>query len=577
MARFEILYPPFPAGVPGFPSALRAAFDSTAPALLEPPQGRALAMVARPFDESATVNLRFPPYPAGMMESLSGVHTTVLGAAATVVASTHGYNSQAGDDPANTHFPPLLAEGFNFGGQLFEGTDPGVAGKRAAVDLAGKGTIVLTDPAGELDAAARDYAWDGRDIRLYRGDPAAAFSTWEQVAKLTSEGLFYSPSRKTIRLRDLQWRLYGARLLDLRYDGTGGINGDSGAAGLFRPHAYGRVKNVLPRLIDGANKVYQWHDRRVQGVTALRDGVSAVVIDGDDPDLATLLAASIAVGHARTCNALGLVRLGFTPGLGLRLDGQGDAQGSYVETRGGIVRRLATTRGPAPFADTSEIDTLAFSLLDARQPGPVGLYVDDERTIGAALDDLMQGCAGWWFVDLDGALTASELREPDVNPEILLLHPSDVKSEPEMYARTAPRFQTRVGYQFNNAPQTPAELGAATEAEQRLYGDQWRFGIATDDFVRTKYPTATAVDIPGHFALESNATAEAARQQILFGEYRERWKVRVRIDPFAKALGKTLGLSGFPARLGLGALKLFRVVGVTAVAGLGEAELDLWC
>lgn len=582
----ELLYPPYPAGTEDIPDALRDAFESAAtPSSYAPPQNLGLAMVARPFDETAVVDLYYPPYPAGFVEGVVTVSSPVRGAAATVVASTHGYNSQAADTPASTHFPPIMAEGFNFGAKLFEGTDPVVGGKTASVDLAGRGTVILADPAGELDSAARSYCWDGRELAIWRGSNSAAFSTWTRVAKLTTEGLYYGQSSKTMRLRDMQWRLYGARLLDQRYDGTGGINGDAGVSGQLRPQAYGRVFNVLPRLIDATNFVYQWHDRAVSSFTAARDGASTLVIDGDSADLTALLAASISTGHVRTCNALGLIRLGATPGLSFRIDGYGDAYSvnatTYVETRGAIVRRLATTRGSAPFADSSELDTVAFSLLDSRQPWPVGFWFDGDISVGDAIDTVMMGCAGWWFVGLDGLLTVSDLRAADVTPDVLLLHPADLKSEPEMIAWTAPRWQTRMGWSLNYAPQGPADLGSSTPTQQRLYGDQWRWGVSTDDYVRTKYPTASSIDVPGAFATEAGAISEASRQQQLFGVRRERWRVRVRLDPFANLLGKTLRLdslnSTYAMRYGWSTSKLFRIVGIAAVAGLGEVELELWC
>lgn len=571
----ELFFPPFPAGTIDVPSPLLVSFDVATPSTYAPPQGLALAMVAYPFDPAAEVTLLYPPYPAGMIDVPDGPGITVTGALTTVTASTHGYNSRGGDTPAHTHFPPVMAEGFNFGVELFRGIDPAGSDGRDG----GAGEVRIIDPGGELDDAVTDYAWDGRDLELWRGEKTAAFSTWERVARMTTEGVLYDTREKRIRLRDLQWRLYGVELLADKYDGTGGINGDSGVIGQPRMQAYGRVFNMEPRLIDATNRVYQWHDRAVNSVTALRDGATAIVIDGDSADLTALLAASIATGHARTCNALGLVRLGAVTFYGLRLDGQGDAASvngfTYVESRGAIARRLATSRGATPLRETDQLDLGSFVQMDALQPAATGFVFDGSISIGAAIDQVLQGCLGFFFVGLDGKMVVDHLREPDTAPDFIIEHPADTETAPQMIAWQAPRRQTRVGWRHNVAPQQPEALGSATETEQRLYSQEWSFAVSTDDVVRTRYPTAPDATIAGGYALEANASGEAARQQVLLGVRRERWRMGVRLDPFARVLGDTVQVEGF-TRLGWTNPRRFRVVGVTAEASRGVVTLDLW-
>lgn len=571
----ELLFPPFPAGTIDVPTPLTVTFDTVVATTYDPPVGLALAMVARPFDPDAEVALQYPPFPAGTIDVPDPLSITTLGALTTVTASTIGFNSRGGDDPAHTHFPRVLSESFNFEIELFPGIDPAGSSARSA----GVGAIKLTDPGGELDSAVIDYAWDGRDLDLFRGAKTAAFANWTRVARLTTAGILYDPVEKQIRLRDLQWRLYGVELLDSKYDGTGGINGDAGVIGQPRMQSYGRIVGLEPRLIDATNIVYQWHDRVVQSVTGLRDGATAIVIDGDDADLATLLAASIATGHARTCNALGLVRLGATAFYGLRLDGYGDAYSingfGYVETRAAIARRLATSRSALALREQDQLDQVSFSRFDAAQPAPVGFAFDGSITIGAAIDAVLGGCLGVWWAGLDGRMTVDLLRVPDTSPDFILRHPADIIGDPKMLAWSPPRRQTRMGWRHIWSPQRPEALGDATPTEQRLYGEEWSFALSTDDVVRTRYPTAPDAIVPGNFAIEGNAYGEAVRQQQLLGVRRERWQIDVRLDPFAPVIGKTVEIQGF-TRLGWTDPRRFRVVKVTAVASRGVVTLDLW-
>lgn len=572
----ELLLPPFPAGTIDVPTPLLVSFDVAVAATYDPPQGLSLAMVAYPFDPEAEVEIQYPPFPAGMIDVPNPLTITVMGDLTTVVASTVGYNSKGGDTPAHTHFPRALAEGFNFGVELFQGVDPAAStGARGA----GQGAIRLVDPGGELDDAAIDFAWDGRDLDIYRGAKTAAFSTWDRVAKLTTAGVLYDTEEKQIRLRDLQWRLYGVELLDAKYDGSGGINGDAGVIGQPRMQCYGRVFNVSPRLIIAASACYQWHDRAVQSVTALRDGANAIIVDGDDPDYATLAAASIATGHARTCNAMGLVRLGSVTVYGLTLDGHGDAYSisgfTYIETRGAIARRLATSRSANPFREADQLDLSSFVRLEALQPAPIGWMFDGSISIGAAIDTVLGGCLGFWWVGLDGKMVVDHLRDPDTAPDFVLLHPADIVSAPKMTAWMPPRRQTRMGWQHNWTIQAPNALGSATPTQQQLYGQEWSFSVSTDDAVRTKYPTAPDAVVPGGYAVEGNAAGEADRQQTLLGIRRERWQVDVRLDPFAPVIGKTVEIQGF-TRLGWTNPRRFRVVGITAEASRGVVTLALW-
>lgn len=95
------------------------------------------------------------------------------------------------------------------------------------------------------------------------------------------------------------------------------------AKAAFRPVVFGRCLNVEPLLIDSYYLVYVAASP-LRAIEAVRDGGMKLIIDGDDPDRATLLIAAILPGHARTCVAEGLVRLGCWPVFPLTIDADGD-------------------------------------------------------------------------------------------------------------------------------------------------------------------------------------------------------------------------------------------------------------
>jgi hypothetical protein len=132
-----------------------------------------------------------------------------------------------------------------------------------------------------------------------------------------------------------------------------------------------------------------------------------------------------------------------------------------------------------------------------------------------------------------------------------------------------------MGWRHNWTIQAPNALGSATLTQQQLYGQEWSFSVSTDDVVRTRYPTAPDVLVPGGYAIEGNAAGEADRQQTLLGTRRERWQVDVRLDPFAAVIGKTVEIRDF-TRLGWTSPRRFRVVAMSAEASRGLVTLDLW-
>src|SRR4029450_11567784 len=150
------------------------------------------------------------------------------------------------------------------------------------------------------------------------------------------------------------------------------------------------------------------------------------------------------VGQAWYNNDYALIRLGSQPALSLRLDGKGDAtlltvatiEGAslgYSETRAGIVRRIAQSRGSAPLVDPffgpSDIDRLSFYRLNALQPGAVGFWFDGDISIAAAPEEIMAGCAGFWRIRLDGQLSVDQLDVATL-ADFVIDCPADLKAAP---------------------------------------------------------------------------------------------------------------------------------------------------
>lgn len=563
--------PPGPIGVLLDPVDLSFVLepDAGAATSYRPALGKALVMLARPFDPAAEVAIPGPPFPIGVLADPETLTFTDYGETTVVLAATDGFTSRPDDDPAHTWFGPHLADGFNFANRLFPGIEP--TGDRAS---AGGGNLKLADPEGRLDAAML-LGWDGREIELWRGDIGAAFADYQRVARLTSAGWGgVSRREKNLKLRDQQARLYGTALLGEAWDGSGG---ESGSTARLKPFSVGWVWNVEPVLFDPANLVYGWHVRAVDGVEWLKVGGVSWTDVGDYPDYAALIAVSLTSGQFATCNAKGYVRLGGEPAFPVRLTGRGDAYGGYTDTRAGIVRRLACTRGAPPLSETDDLDLGAFSSLAIAQPFSCGWHFNSAISIGAALDGIMAGIAGWWTVGLDGLLAPAQLELPGATADLVIdCADSEVLiGEPTWDEWLVPRLLTRIGYQFNNAPMGAADLAGEVAADTQLYGDAMSLTPPTEvQGVRALWPTARDVTVASNFKDRAAALGEQARQRALFGTQRQPWVFPVAIDPFAPVLNKTVEVRNLN-RLGFGASTMTRCIGVTAGAGAITANLVL--
>jgi len=567
---------PGPSGTVEYPALAQFPVDVGADAVdLQSARGLSYLLRAAPADPGTNIVLSGGgPYPSGMIDWPTPFQVEWPGARVAIYpAASLGRSTAPDDEPANTYVPGKLNGPINYGISLFDGIEPSPSGK------GGVGAITLVDPDGELDGLI-DLAWDGASLDILRGNPLAAFSTFEVVGRLTTNGLLYDQRRKEIRLRDLGWQLAAAELHGLRYGGTGGADGDASIAGQMKPYAVGPVYNCEPTQVSAALLIFQLSSSSILAVDAVRDGGVALSFDADYADWTALASAIVPAAKYATCLAQGLIRLGSAVVYTLTADLRGDNDTingqTYPSTRGQIARRIATGRGTIAFSD-AQIDFAALNYMEQEQAGVVGFYFRDAISKAEALTEVMAGCLGWWAVRANGLLALGFLEEPTRSPALTIHYPEDFgSSEPQMMQTyQAPRRATYVGWQRNYTPQDPSRLaGSVDAAAALLFRGTERFASSSDGFQASLWPTAAAVYVSGGFSLEAAAHAEAARQQRVMGIRRERWRVTVPCDPFANLLGKVIQIYGF-TRYGWAGARKFICVGMSFASSKSVA-LDLW-
>lgn len=493
------------------------------------------------------------------------------------ISSTHGRTTAPDDTPANTAIRPGFSGQFNYAISLFGGIDP----TSGASSQAGALNIVDT---GDLDGLL-DKALDGATLELLRGDIDAAVSAFSTVAKFTTGGMIYTPTEKRLLLRDLSWRLTAAPLHDIRFQGTGGYEGDEGLANIIRPIVYGVVENITPVLVNKDKRIYQVSCTPVQAIPAVREGGLALDPGTDYADYDALEAASDGLpdGTYATCLAKGLFAVANPPEKDITADVEGDNESiggvGYVSTRAAIARRIAIGRGALKFT-TAGLDEASFTALDAAQAGTCGWYFNEEITKAAALNEVMQGCLGLWWVSLTGLLTVDYLREPPAAADIVIVMPggddvgdADIIGDPEMNVEdTAPRQTTYLGYARNYTVQEQNALYLA--ADPQAYAQETKKVTATSGRYRRVWPTTPVVTTASGFAVEDRTKTEADRIQALLGKPRQRFTVPTSLDAYTPVIMQAVEIRGW-TRFGMRGSKVFWCVGVS-VTDKNRLTLDLW-
>lgn len=487
------------------------------------------------------------------------------------IAGSHGRATATTDTPASKEVPGGL-QIVTFQVSLFDGIDPwAIAGGAVPTGKGGFGSIKIADPDGDLDYLL-GKVMSGGTLTILRGAVGAAFSTFAAVATMTTAGLLYGNGVKELRLRDFGWFLE-APLHGNRYDGTGGSNGDASITGVIRPYGIGPCFNVTPQMVDATKRILQLTDGAMWAVSAMRNNGVAWGPGTNRASYAAMDAATPAASVFDTCLAEGYIRLGSGTLGDITVDFTGDCTvtAPYLK-RGDIAKRIVTRAGTG--LSTAQVDATALAALNTAQPDDTNFFWNGEITKRAALDEVMSGCCGWWYINPGGNLVLGALDEPTGTPLATYTWPDDFVGAPTALETFAdPRYRTTLGYQRNYTVQARSTLaGSVSDADAALYsnpsGSQW---ASADNGLgqRTDWPTSTDVKRHGGFTAYSPAKDEATRQNLMFRGHptdfrvKERYQALIVDDPYTMLgyLGGILAIAGF-TDLGWSSPRQLRLVGV---------------
>jgi hypothetical protein len=225
------------------------------------------------------------------------------------------------------------------------------------------------------------------------------------------------------------------------------------------PVGWGRLFSVPGLLIDRADNVWLFLDRAATSVSAFYDGGAAFTLGVARASLAALKAnvpAAGAVDYCLDAGGLTLARPWTQPTYPFTADLVAGA------TRAAdIASAIVTARTSLAFASGT---VAAFNSL---YPADCGLYVDDERTIAAALDQLVAGLGACWRMDSANLL---ELRRLAPATPALTVAPHQLVSLARQRI-VMPTRRRAVGWGRNNRVHGDGEIATILLAGEVAYQD----------------------------------------------------------------------------------------------------------
>jgi hypothetical protein len=136
-----------------------------------------------------------------------------------------------------------------------------------------------------------------------------------------------------------------------------------------------------------------------------------------------------------------------------------------------------------------------------------------------------------------------------------------------------PLYQVSIGYQRNWTPQIGTIAGSVTAERQGFLANEYRYGTFADVDLTVAHLRAQQITLPGLFAREEDAVAEAQRIQQLYAGPFQLARLPLKLQGFLIPLNRTISVD-YP-RYGLAGGKNVLVVGQGIDAASNSSTIDI--
>lgn len=247
-------------------------------------------------------------------------------------------------------------------------------------------------------SAFTGYAYANAAVTIKTGPAGGADGAFSTIWTGRAADAAVAGNKMTIRLADPAEELRRPVLADT-FAGTGDLEGPPDLAGRPKPTAWGRCENIPAILLDPAYLIYLLVDRQAT-VDAVKDGGAPFDAGPVAADLAALRALAVPAGAVATMStaAATLVRPWKRPTFALTADITAGSLTKPAE----IAQAMVAGRTAVPFKAG------AVAAYDAAQPGPIGTYIDDDRTMVDELDRIFAGLGSFWKLSSAGEIDCGQ-------------------------------------------------------------------------------------------------------------------------------------------------------------------------
>ena len=304
--------------------------------------------------------------------------------------------------------------------------------------------------------------WIGAPIEVLVGDDALAVPTWTTVIKGTVATFSISRNIISLTIRDASGEL-DIPLVDARFTGAGGIEGDVAVADRLKRRTWGRAFNVEAKMLVSAENIHELGDPAfpLQSIDVVRDigrSASSLTVLAWQGSIAATLAALVAAaapqGGGVVAPSIACVKWWTRPVGPLTADIKGEVGAGYFETVASIASRLVAVKSALTISNVAAINGI--------RGDAAGIHVDNSaETTAQALDRLLKGVSIVWNATAAGVIDLSEIK---------LTGPVETVSviEADRAQVFKPVRTRRVGYQRNQRVHGDGEISQAQELQNWL-------------------------------------------------------------------------------------------------------------
>lgn len=462
------------------------------------------------------------------------------------------------------------------------------AGTTSGAVEVGVGGIVAVNADGALDYLVNfGLAGGALTLKLLEHEDAD-YATAVTIAVFTMEQADLSNEEVLFRVRDRLADLETAKLQTNRYLGTSasaGIEGGPDLKGKVKPKAFGFCRSVSPALANPGKLIYMANDGAVFAVPMVYDrGVALTPSATEYASQADMEANAPGLSEFRVWKAGGCFRLGGLPGGQITCDVTvGNAAADRTTAQ--ILKAIAIGAG----IDAGSIDAADVAALDAANSATIGLFVDQEISARAAMEQVANSIGAWFGFDRLGRMRMRRFEAP-AGVAVASLRRIGLQDAPlgvfdlinpqrrplEDPGRGVPVKTVTLSYQRCWTPAATDLAGGVTADRRAFLAEATRRATATNASVSLQFKSAGTRAFESLIDAEPAAQAEADRQLAMHSVARGRFLAGA---PFDSAflelvdLGATVELRF--NRFGLNAGRNFVVISMRVVVG-SLIELDLW-